>query len=89
MIIDCRPNKGHSEPFFRLGIIQKTKMEKNVRTDHAAVINPSGATHEILEYLAKKANRLGLDGREVVRVFVEEDTEGRHVYYESDSIIKT
>ena len=35
-----------------------------------------------LDYLVKKANRLGKNGREVVRVFQQEDTDGIHVYFE-------
>lgn len=35
-----------------------------------------------LDYLAKKANRLGRAGREVVRVHEESDAEGNHVYYD-------
>jgi hypothetical protein len=35
-----------------------------------------------LDYLAKKANRLGRAGREVVRVHSETDAEGTHVYYD-------
>ncbi|MFI0477757.1 MAG: hypothetical protein ACH349_01340 [Candidatus Rhabdochlamydia sp.] len=35
-----------------------------------------------LEYLVKKANRLGSKSREIVRVYQEEDSEGYHVYFE-------
>lgn len=35
-----------------------------------------------LDYLIKKANRLGKIGREVMRVYQEEDNEGKHVYFE-------
>ncbi len=35
-----------------------------------------------LDYLAKKANRLGLGGREVIRVHEESDNEGNHVYFD-------
>lgn len=35
-----------------------------------------------LEYLIKKANRLGKRGRDVVRVYQQEDSEGNHVYFE-------
>lgn len=35
-----------------------------------------------LDYLVKKANRLGKSGREVVRVYQQEDSEGCHVYFE-------
>lgn len=36
-----------------------------------------------IDYLAKKANRLGRKGREILRVYQEEDAEGKHVYYET------
>lgn len=35
-----------------------------------------------LDYMVKKANRLGKCGRDVVRVYQEEDNEGIHVYFE-------
>jgi hypothetical protein len=35
-----------------------------------------------LEYLVKKANRLGRLGRETVRVYQQEDSDGFHVYFE-------
>lgn len=38
-----------------------------------------------LEYLIKKANRLGKNMREIVRVFQKEDAEGIHIYFEVTS----
>lgn len=35
-----------------------------------------------LDYLARKANRLGKCGRDVVNVYEERDSEGIHVYYD-------
>lgn len=35
-----------------------------------------------LEYIVKKANRLGRNGREIVRVYQQEDGDGTHVYFE-------
>ena len=35
-----------------------------------------------LEYIIKKSNRLGTRGREVMRVYQQEDSEGIHVYFE-------
>jgi hypothetical protein len=35
-----------------------------------------------LDYIVRKANRLGRNGREVVRVYQQEDAEGCHVYFE-------
>ena len=38
-----------------------------------------------LEYMIKKANHLGLQHREIFHVFVQEDGDGRHVYFECDA----
>ena len=35
-----------------------------------------------LDYIAKKANKLGLSERHVIRVFEEADNEGKHVYFD-------
>ena len=35
-----------------------------------------------LEYIIKKANKLGRSKRDIVRVYQEEDSEGTHVYFE-------
>ena len=35
-----------------------------------------------LEYLIKKANKLGKKGRDIVHVYQQEDCEGFHVYFE-------
>jgi len=41
---------------------------------------------EDLDYMIKKANKLGTSGRKISRVFAEEDSEGRHVYFEVDGL---
>lgn len=43
-------------------------------------------TTEDLSYLVKKANQLGLKERKIHRVFLQEDNEGTHVYFEVDSM---
>jgi len=35
-----------------------------------------------LDYIIKKANRLGKNNREVIRVHEEKDNEGTHVYFD-------
>ncbi len=35
-----------------------------------------------LDYMVKKANRLGRSGREVIHVHEEKDAEGIHVYFD-------
>lgn len=49
--------------------------------EHAITYHAKLTVSEI-DYLIKKANRLGKNGREVVRVFQEEDNEGIHLYFE-------
>lgn len=34
-----------------------------------------------LDYITKKANKLGRSGRDIVRVYEEKDAEGTHVYF--------
>jgi len=41
-----------------------------------------------LDYIIKKANKLGRKGREVTRVHQDEDAEGIHVYFETQALIK-
>ncbi len=56
-----------------------------MRTDHAFVINDQKVDlpSQIIDYMAQKANRLGLDGRKIINVYVESEQDGRHVYYET------
>ncbi len=35
-----------------------------------------------LDYITKKANRLGKNGREIMRVHQETDSEGTHLYFD-------
>lgn len=35
-----------------------------------------------LDYIVKKANKLGKSGREILRVHEEKDSEGNHVYFD-------
>lgn len=34
-----------------------------------------------LDYMIKKANKLGKSNREITHVFQEEDSEGKHIYF--------
>jgi hypothetical protein len=34
-----------------------------------------------LDYITKKANKLGKSGREIIRVYEERDSDGAHVYF--------
>lgn len=49
--------------------------------EHAITYNQK-ITIKDLEYLVKKANKLGKSGRDIVHVYQQEDSEGVHVYYE-------
>ncbi|NGX36893.1 MAG: hypothetical protein K1000chlam2_00038 [Chlamydiae bacterium] len=39
-----------------------------------------------LDYLIKKANRLGKSHRKITRIYQQEDDEGRHIYFEVESL---
>lgn len=39
-----------------------------------------------LEYIVKKAHRLGLSGRQLLRVYAQEDNEGKHIYLECEGL---
>lgn len=54
--------------------------------EHAVTVQSGDITMEQLDYLVKKANKLGLQKRQVIRVFVEEDAEGRHIYFEAEGL---
>jgi len=49
--------------------------------EHAITYNDKISISQ-LDYLIKKANKLGKVGRDVMRVYQEEDNEGVHVYFE-------
>lgn len=40
-----------------------------------------------LEYLVKKANKYGKNGRVIIRVYQQEDEEGFHLYFEVTGIV--
>jgi len=41
-----------------------------------------------LDYIARKANKLGKFGKELIRVHEEKDDEGTHVYFDVASIVR-
>ena len=45
-------------------------------------------TPDQLDYVIRKANRLGSNGRAIVRVYMETDNEGTHLYFETQGPIK-
>lgn len=50
-------------------------------TEHA-VTYKDNLNLEQLEYIIKKANRLGANSKTVTRVFKDEDAEGIHIYFD-------
>ena len=53
--------------------------------EHATTVKGE-ITMEHLEYMVKKSNRLGLKNREIFRVFMEEDSDGKHIYFECEGM---
>lgn len=49
--------------------------------EHAMTVKET-ITMEELNYMIKKANRLGKMNREITRVYAQEDDEGKHIYFE-------
>lgn len=52
-----------------------------MRNEHAIAYKDKISMKD-LEYLIRKANRLGIIGSEIVHVYQTEDDEGFHVYFE-------
>lgn len=42
---------------------------------------------EDIEYMVKKANKLGKSGRSIERVYQEEDSEGKHIYFVTQPLL--
>lgn len=53
-------------------------------TEHARTVQET-ITASDLEYLVKRANQLGKIDRQIFRVFMQEDEEGKHIYFECES----
>jgi hypothetical protein len=49
--------------------------------EHAVTYNDKISMKD-LDYIVKKANKLGKKGREIVHVYQQEDLDGKHVYFE-------
>jgi len=58
---------------------------ENMINEHAITVKGEVSVED-LNYLIKKANRLGRHNREVVRVYMQEDDEGRHIYFEAEAM---
>lgn len=53
--------------------------------EHAKTIKSEISAAD-LEYMVKKAHRIGLSGRQLLRVYSQEDEEGRHFYFECEAM---
>lgn len=53
--------------------------------EHAITVKGE-VTMADLDYLVKKANKIGKQGREIVRVYMQEDGEGKHIYFECEAL---
>lgn len=60
-------------------------LRSNMIKEHAITLIGE-ITPEQLNYIVKKANKLGLQKREVTRVYSEEDAEGKHIYFEAQGL---
>jgi Holliday junction resolvase RusA-like endonuclease len=66
-------------------IIELTSMEGPMITEHAITYKDKLSAEE-LNYIVKKANRLGQMKRAITRVFQQEDSEGTHIYFEAEGL---
>jgi Holliday junction resolvase RusA-like endonuclease len=53
--------------------------------EHALTVNGE-ITIDQLSYLIKKANSIGQNQRNIFRVYSQEDIEGKHIYFETESL---
>lgn len=53
--------------------------------EHAVTVQGE-ITAEQLNYIIKKANKLGLQHRQIIRVYSQEDEEGKHIYFEVEGL---
>jgi len=60
-------------------------LEEKLINEHAITYKDS-LSLEDLNYIIKKANRLGLSNRQLMRVYQEEDAEGKHIYFEVENL---
>ena len=56
------------------------RLEDRMINEHAITYRGK-LSIEDLNYIIKKANRIGLNGRQIVRVYQDEDSEGTHLYF--------
>ena len=82
-IVSIKSQKTYSE---NPGVeVTLSRLEDTMVNEHAITYREKLSLDD-LDYIVKKANRLGLVNRNLVRVFQEEDVEGTHVYFEVDGL---
>lgn len=72
------------QPYVNINI---TPIGGNMVNEHAKTIQGTASMADI-NYIVKKANKLGKSGRDVTRVFSQEDDEGTHIYFETEPLQK-
>lgn len=70
------------DPYIEIELIS---MEGKMVNEHAKTVVEE-ITMEDLDYMVKKANKLGLANRQIVRVFSEKDNEGEHIYFQVEEL---
>lgn len=65
--------------------ITLSKVGGNMVNEHALTVN-GDITIEHINYLAKKANLIGQGQRNIFRVYSQDDSEGKHIYFETEMI---
>ena len=77
-VVSISSQKRYSdEPGIEINLFQ---MEDSMINEHAVTYKEE-LTLEQINYIVKKANRLGLSQRQLIRVSKEEDAEGSHLYF--------
>ena len=66
--------------------IELYSLEENKMVNEHALTFKEFLSIDDLNYLVKKANKLGLTSRNIVRVYQEEDSEGKHLYFEVEAM---
>jgi len=78
-IFSCLCEKYYSnKPGIKIEVIS---LGDSMVNEHAKTIKENISIPD-LDYMIKKANKLGKSGREISRVFSQEDDEGKHIYFE-------
>jgi len=61
-------------------------LEDNKMINEHAIVFKDKLNDEEINYIVKKANRLGLSNRQIIRVSKEEETDGTHLYFWAEGL---